>query len=121
MRSIRAITLSPTMTQISSAMPKNITPPNYKTCFSFKTLSMRRLPDRVQIMNNAFWIVVAEENFAVGHLDANSLIAPHVGATIADATDAVAAGDAPTVGRVFLDVADRDSAQVKTQRANLDP
>ena len=74
----------------------------------------------VQIADDALGVVVPQENFTVGRLDPNPLIAPDVSAAVADATNSVAAKRVPALYRVFLDLFSRNRAQAKSQGADLD-
>src|SRR5271154_7195701 len=70
-------------------------------------------------MNKASWIAVAKEHFPVRSLDAYALVAPYVGARVAEAANAVAASDTPTGGGVMLNLIRRYGLQAEAKRADL--
>ena len=74
----------------------------------------------VQIADDALGFAVPQENFAIGGLDPNALIAPDVSAAIADAANSVATKRVPAFHRVLLDFFSRNRPQAETQGADLD-
>src|SRR5579863_6184839 len=114
MRSMTARTISPTITQISIAMP-NISPPLYnpsayqKPCTTRDTKSTKESARyRIQIADDATGFTVSQENFAVSGLDPNPLVAPHIGSAIADAANPVATKWVPAFHLILPDVFPRN-------------
>src|SRR5271165_5533448 len=110
-----------TMWEISNISPPLLPIPWWTGADARRSIELvSGLRDQVQIVHNPIWFVMAQENFAVVHGDANSAAAPDVSFAVAHAANAVAAHRAPTICRVLLDLGERYGLQTQAQGANLD-
>src|SRR6185437_5932577 len=78
------------------------------------------LPDQVQVLHDSFRLTMAEEYFSAGEHEPDSGVSPNVGAALSNAANAVAAHRIPGRNGVGPDVFERDGAQAKAQRTDLD-
>src|SRR6185295_16117614 len=82
--------------------------------------SFLALPDQVQVLHDSFRLTMAKEYFSVGEHEPDSGVSPNIGAALSNAANAVAAHRIPGRNRICLDVFERNRAQAKAQRADLD-
>src|SRR3984893_2808821 len=79
------------------------------------------LPDCVQVVNDLFRFSVGDEYFYVSQHDANTGVAPNVGAALTSAANPVAVQWIPWRHGIRLDALQRNRPQTETQGADLNP
>src|SRR5271169_3973808 len=80
---------------------------------------VRQLLNQIEIMNQTLRLAMAEKNFSLAGLDANSLVAPNVGAAVSETADAVATNDTPATDAVLPNLVERDGTQAEAEGADF--
>src|SRR5215470_15941537 len=109
----------PTMTQTSIAMP-NISPPVTAQSESLNLLRLQETHHHVQVADDPSWLAVPKKNLSCRRLDVDSLVGPHVSASLPDAANPIAEQGIPPLGRVFFDLPRRDRTQAHAERSDFE-